>query len=251
MEFRRQLRESPSAASSAATPAPRGSRGAAAASANKAAAKRAAALEDVTLEALQRQLQDGELDFSAVEALAEQMTSITGVVRLLKTHSAHMRQVGAAASPRAGEPKQLKPITTNTSPPPCRPPHPPAANSRLTIPSPPLTIPSPPISIPPSTPRPPSPPQYALLAQNLADDVISVAEGLHAMAFSRDAVAAAWFYAALLFAFGFCWLAGLGWGIFIMICYLLRPPFLRGVPAVFGFRAFFSNLPARSADDFM
>ena len=83
------------------------------------------------------------------------------------------------------------------------------------------------------------------------DDVTTTAEALHAMAAARDAVAAAWFYTALLVAFGFCWWAGLGWGAFMMICYLLRPPFLRGVPGVFGFRAFFSNLPARSADDFM
>jgi hypothetical protein len=71
------------------------------------------------------------------------------------------------------------------------------------------------------------------------------------MASGKDLVACAWLYAGLLSAFAFCWWAGLGWGAFVAICYILRPPFLRGVPGVMGFRAFYSNLPARSADDFM
>ena len=71
------------------------------------------------------------------------------------------------------------------------------------------------------------------------------------MASCRDAAACAWFYAALLVSFAFCWWAGLGWGAYVLICYILRPPFLRGVPGVFGFRAYFSNLPPRSADDFL
>lgn len=71
------------------------------------------------------------------------------------------------------------------------------------------------------------------------------------MASGQDVAACLWLYAALLVAFGFCCAAGLGWGAYVMICYLLRPPWLRGVPGVFGFGAFFSNLPARSVDDFV
>lgn len=93
--------------------------------------------------------------------------------------------------------------------------------------------------------------QYALLAQNLADDATSTFEALWAMASGQDLLAATLFYAACLTALAFCCWAGLGWGILVAVCYLLRPPFLRGVPGVWGFRAFFSNLPARSAEDFV
>lgn len=140
--------------------------------------------EPLSLEALQRQLQDGELDIAAVEALLDQMMSISGVMRLARAHSAHLRG-------------------------------------------------------------------YALLAQNLLDDATACLEALWAMAAGQDALAAAWFYGACLAALAFCCYAGLGWGVYIALWYLLRPPFLRGVPGVWGFRAFFSNLPARRPEDFM
>jgi hypothetical protein len=57
-----------------------------------ASGRRRKAQEEMTLEALQRQLQDGDLDLSAIEGLLDQMTSLSGLMRLLKTHSSHMRQ---------------------------------------------------------------------------------------------------------------------------------------------------------------
>ncbi len=103
------------------------------------------------------------------------------------------------------------------------------------------------------SPPPPAPQntQYAVLGQNLLDDVTGLLEGLWAMASSQDVIAGFWCYAALLVSFLFCCWAGLGWGVFVLITYLLRPPFVRGVPGVWGFRAFFANLPHRSADDFI
>lgn len=71
------------------------------------------------------------------------------------------------------------------------------------------------------------------------------------MASGQDLMAAAWFYGACLVALAFCARAGLGWGLYVALCYLLRPPFLRGVPGVWGFRAFFANLPARAVEDFV
>lgn len=167
-----------------------------------------------------------------------------------------------------------------------------------------------------------------MFAQNLADDAVTAAEALFAMASGQDAVAAVWFYAFCLCCLAFCCWFGLGTGIFIgtgpagglgrrgcllsydwaqpkdglrlgkrgrwhtracclastpkplglrpwtpvparspptrppprasrpplnppAICYLLRPPWMRGVPWIWGFGAFFCNLPARSADDLM
>jgi hypothetical protein len=40
-----------------------------------------------------------------------------------------------------------------------------------------------------------------------------------------------------------------GAGVFVAVAFLLRPPFLRAVPGVFGIRAFLANLPSRSADE--
>jgi fatty acid desaturase len=90
-----------------------------------------------------------------------------------------------------------------------------------------------------------------LLGQNLMDDVAAAGEALHAMAFGQDLVACLWFYGFCLVCFGFCCFAGIGWGVFVSICYLLRPPIFRGVPGVWGFRAFFHNLPYRSSEDFV
>jgi hypothetical protein len=129
-------------------------------------------------------LEDGDLDFSAVEGLLQQMTSVAGVLRLVRDHSAHARG-------------------------------------------------------------------YALLAQNIMDDATAAAEAAFAMASAQDVVAAAICYAACLGSLAFCCRFGLGWGAFVLVCYLLRPPFLRAVPGVVGFRAYFSNLPSRSADDLL
>ena len=47
----------------------------------------------------------------------------------------------------------------------------------------------------------------------------------------------------------FCRLFGLGLGAYVAVVWLTRPPFLRGVPGIFGWRPFLRNVPSRGIDD--
>ena len=90
---------------------------------------------------------------------------------------------------------------------------------------------------------------YALVAQNVLDDAVALAERCYACATGQDVLASALFYASVLVAALFMAVFGVGAGVFVAVAFLLRPPFLRAVPGVFGFRAFLANLPSRSADE--
>lgn len=75
-----------------------------------------------------------------------------------------------------------------------------------------------------------------------ADVAAGFAEGLYAMATAQDPLAALLLCAVLLGASGLCYVFGLGAGVFVLIAVLLRPPLLRGVPGVFGWKAILSQL---------
>jgi hypothetical protein len=237
MKFREQLRDRSSRPKSGG-----GSAAAAGSAAAKNAAKNSLARARAGdpgewLEALVHQIEEGDLDLSTMEALVDQMMTLGGMMRLVKAHSTHVRQVSRPPRARAG-------------------PAPASGMRRPHAHTPAFPPPPPPRPHPNPTPRPypnPSPttPQYALLGQNLLDDVAATAEALYAMASGQDLVACLWFYGFCLTCFAFCCVFGIGWGVFVSICYLVRPPILRGVPGVWGFRAFFHNLPARSAEDFV
>lgn len=83
---------------------------------------------------------------------------------------------------------------------------------------------------------------YALVLQNVLDDAAGFAEGMYAMATAQDPLAALLLCGVLLGASGFCYVAGLGAGVFVLVAVLLRPPLLRGVPGVFGWKALLSQL---------
>lgn len=84
--------------------------------------------------------------------------------------------------------------------------------------------------------------EYALVAQNLLDDAAGFAEGLYAMATAQDPLAALLLCGVLLGAASFCHVAGLGAGVWVLIAVLLRPPMMRGVPGVFGWKACLAHL---------
>ena len=84
--------------------------------------------------------------------------------------------------------------------------------------------------------------EYLLVLQNVLDDAAGFAEGLYAMATAQDPLAALLLCAILSSASGFCYMFGLGAGVFVLICVLLRPPLLRGVPGVFGWKAMLAHL---------
>lgn len=90
---------------------------------------------------------------------------------------------------------------------------------------------------------------YLLLLQNLLDDAAGFAEGLYAMLTAQDPLAALLFCCILLSSGWFCCTFGLGAGVFVVLCVLLRPPLLRGVPGVFGWKALLANLPSRSVEE--
>jgi len=52
--------------------------------------------QQTSLEALARQLEDGDFDLSMVEGLLNQMTSLTGMMQLFRSHSTHLRAVRVA-----------------------------------------------------------------------------------------------------------------------------------------------------------
>jgi len=84
--------------------------------------------------------------------------------------------------------------------------------------------------------------EYLLVAQNLLDDAAGFAEGLYAMATAQDPLAALILCGVLLSATGFCYVFGLGAGVFVLIAVLLRPPILRGVPGIVGWKAILAHL---------
>lgn len=84
--------------------------------------------------------------------------------------------------------------------------------------------------------------EYALVGQNLLDDAAGFAEGMYAMATAQDPLAALLMCVIMLGATSFCYFAGLGAGVFVLIAVLLRPPLLRGVPGVFGWKALLAHL---------
>jgi hypothetical protein len=84
--------------------------------------------------------------------------------------------------------------------------------------------------------------EYALVLQNLLDDAAGFAEGLYAMATAQDPLAALLLCGVLLSAASFCYWAGLGAGVWVLVAVLLRPPLLRGVPGVFGWKAILAHL---------
>lgn len=73
--------------------------------------------------------------------------------------------------------------------------------------------------------------------------------GLYAMLTAQDPLAALLFCCIIMASATFCYMFGLGAGIFVVICVLLRPPLLRGVPGVFGWKALMANLPSRSVEE--
>lgn len=91
--------------------------------------------------------------------------------------------------------------------------------------------------------------EYAKELQNILDDCASLVEKVAAAATGQDVIACALFYVAVLCSMLFVHQFGLGMGVYVTLLYLLRPPFLRGVPGVFGIGAFLMNLPSRSADE--
>lgn len=92
---------------------------------------------------------------------------------------------------------------------------------------------------------------YALMAQNMLDDAAGFAEGLYAMITAQDPLAALLFCGIFLSSAAFCYVFGVGAGVYVVICVLLRPPMLRGVPGVFGWKALLDNLPSRSVEELM
>lgn len=90
---------------------------------------------------------------------------------------------------------------------------------------------------------------YALVFQNVLDDAAALAERAYACVTGQDVLASALFYGAVLASAAFMAVFGVGAGVFVAVAFLLRPPWLRAVPGVFGIRAFLLNLPSRSADE--
>ncbi len=69
------------------------------------------------------------------------------------------------------------------------------------------------------------------------------------MVTAADPLAALLLCAVLLSAAGFCAAFGLGAGVYVLLCVLLRPPMLRGVPGLFGWKALLANLPSRAVEE--
>lgn len=92
---------------------------------------------------------------------------------------------------------------------------------------------------------------YALMAQNILDDAAGFAEGWYAMLTAQDPLAALMFCGIVLSSAAFVYWFGLGAGVYVVLCVLLRPPMLRGVPGVFGWKALLANLPCRSVEELM
>jgi hypothetical protein len=84
--------------------------------------------------------------------------------------------------------------------------------------------------------------EYALVAQNLLDDAAGFAEGLYAMATAQDPLAALLLCTVLLSAASFCYVAGLGAGVWVLVAVLLRPPIMRSVPGLVGWKAILAHL---------
>lgn len=139
--------------------------------------KAAAPKMPTSLAELREQLEDGTLNLDAldIEAAAQQLFSVGGILKLARKHSTYMLE-------------------------------------------------------------------YALVLQNLLDDAAGFAEGLYAMATAQDPLAALLLCGVLLSAAGFCYWAGLGAGVWVLVAVLLRPPVLRGVPGVFGWKAILAHL---------
>lgn len=84
--------------------------------------------------------------------------------------------------------------------------------------------------------------EYALVAQNLLDDAAGFAEGLYAMATAQDPLATLVLCTVLLGAASFCYVAGLGAGVWVLVAVLLRPPIMRSVPGLVGWKAILAHL---------
>lgn len=66
---------------------------------------------------------------------------------------------------------------------------------------------------------------------------------------AQDPLAALLFCGIMMSSAAFCYIFGVGAGTFLIVCVLLRPPMLRGVPGVFGWKALLANLPSRSVEE--
>lgn len=69
------------------------------------------------------------------------------------------------------------------------------------------------------------------------------------MCTAQDPLAALVFCTIILVLTGFAYRFGMGALVYVIMCILLRPPFLRGVPGVFGWKALLANLPSRSVEE--
>ena len=92
---------------------------------------------------------------------------------------------------------------------------------------------------------------YALVAQNLLDDVACFAEGLYALATCQDPACSLLFCGGLLCVGVFVFWMGFGAAVYLLLLVLLRPPWLKGGPGRFGVGFYFGNLPSRSVEELM
>lgn len=84
--------------------------------------------------------------------------------------------------------------------------------------------------------------EYAISGVGLLDAVAGIIEGLYAVVTAQDLLMSLLLCVGLLGAGVFCWWAGVGAGLWLLVIVALRPPQLRRVPGVVGLRAIMANL---------
>lgn len=91
--------------------------------------------------------------------------------------------------------------------------------------------------------------RVAALAQAALRDVAGLIEQLYVVASGRDILASLFFYLCALGVAGFTYLFGVGAALWVALAWALRPPLLRGIPGLLGWRPFLVGLPGRAAAD--